>query len=311
MVVSTYGRGLYVLRDITPLEQADQVDADGARRSSTRRGPAFRDGRSGSAEFLYTLKAASKRPRDARDPRSDRAPSSGRSTGPARAGLNRVDVGPALRAAGAGRAAHDAARQPAHLGRAAVQGARRRGRSCTGASSRPQRLGPLAAPGQYTVRMTVGGQTVTAAVRRRQGPGDPGHGVGPRGVDRRAGPHPRRHERDGRDDQPARGDAQADRGPAEGERRQEGRVEQALRDLDRKMMDVELQLLTRTDLHSDDKWYVEAYKVYMNLVWLAGVVGTGAGDVAGGADYRPTDASLQCWPASRRTWPRRRPPSRR
>ena len=49
---------------------------------------------------------------------------------------------------------------------------------------------------------------------------------------------------------------------------------------------------SRTDLHSDDKWYVEKYKVYMNLVWLSGEVGTGAGDVAGGADYRPTDAQV-------------------
>jgi len=56
---------------------------------------------------------------------------------------------------------------------------------------------------------------------------------------------------------------------------------------------VELRLLSKTDLHSDDKWYVEAYKIYMNLVWLNGVVGSGAGDVAGGADYRPTDASLE------------------
>ena len=31
----------------------------------------------------------------------------------------------------------------------------------------------------------------------------------------------------------------------------------------------------------------------MNLVWLSGVVGSGAGDVQGGADFRPTDASLQ------------------
>jgi hypothetical protein len=70
-------------------------------------------------------------------------------------------------------------------------------------------------------------------------------------------------------------------------------AESALRGLDGKLMKVELQLLTRTEMHSDDKWYVEAYKVYMNLVWLNGVVGTGAGDVAGGADRRPTDASLQ------------------
>ena len=67
----------------------------------------------------------------------------------------------------------------------------------------------------------------------------------------------------------------------------------ALRDLDARIMNAELQLLSRTELHSDDKWYVEAYRIYMNLVWLSGVVGTGAGDVAGGADYRPTEASVE------------------
>ena len=64
-------------------------------------------------------------------------------------------------------------------------------------------------------------------------------------------------------------------------------------ELDKKMLDVELQLLSRTELHSDDKWYVEAYKVYMNLIWHYGMIGTGAGDVAGGADYRPTVASMK------------------
>jgi hypothetical protein len=37
---------------------------------------------------------------------------------------------------------------------------------------------------------------------------------------------------------------------------------------------------------------VEAYKIYMNLIWLYGAVGTGAGDEAGGADYRPTDTQI-------------------
>jgi hypothetical protein len=62
--------------------------------------------------------------------------------------------------------------------------------------------------------------------------------------------------------------------------------------MDGKLLDVELRLLSRTDLHSDDKWYVESYRIYMNLVWLSGEIGTGAGDVAGGAEFRPTDASL-------------------
>ena len=66
----------------------------------------------------------------------------------------------------------------------------------------------------------------------------------------------------------------------------------ALHEMDKKMLDVELRLLSRSDLHSDDKWYVESYKVYQNLIWLNGVVNSGAGDVAGGADERPTDASV-------------------
>ncbi len=44
---------------------------------------------------------------------------------------------------------------------------------------------------------------------------------------------------------------------------------------------------------SDDKYFQQAYKVYMNLLWLNGEVGPGAGDVAGGADFRPTDTSVQ------------------
>jgi len=38
--------------------------------------------------------------------------------------------------------------------------------------------------------------------------------------------------------------------------------------------------------------YVEAYHLYMNLIWLNGVIGFGAGDVAGGAEYRPTAAAM-------------------
>jgi hypothetical protein len=68
-------------------------------------------------------------------------------------------------------------------------------------------------------------------------------------------------------------------------------VAAALDALNRKMLDVELRLVSPEDLNSDDKYYTERYRVYMNLIWLSGEVGSGAGDVAGGADTRPTDAS--------------------
>ena len=70
-------------------------------------------------------------------------------------------------------------------------------------------------------------------------------------------------------------------------------LEKPLMDLDKKIFDVELQLVTRQDLRSDDKYFVDAYKVYMNLLWLGGAVGLGAGDEAGGADYKPRDVALR------------------
>jgi hypothetical protein len=58
------------------------------------------------------------------------------------------------------------------------------------------------------------------------------------------------------------------------------------------MYDTELHFLSRTEMHSDDKWYVEKYRLYMNLVWLLAELGGGGGDVAGGVAYRPTDAAV-------------------
>ena len=119
VVVSTYGRGLYQLRDITRLEQQDLADANAAAFLYQPR-PGFRQPRSGSAEFLYSLKAAIDKVK-AGDRRAGRR----RDPDARRHGTRRPqsrDVGPAVRRAGAGRAAHDSARQPAHLGGGAVQG---------------------------------------------------------------------------------------------------------------------------------------------------------------------------------------------
>jgi hypothetical protein len=70
-------------------------------------------------------------------------------------------------------------------------------------------------------------------------------------------------------------------------------VQKALVDLDKRMMDVELKMLSRSDMNSDDKYYVEPFSLYMALIWLNGTVGNGAGDVAGGSDYAPTEASVE------------------
>ena len=63
----------------------------------------------------------------------------------------------------------------------------------------------------------------------------------------------------------------------------------ATEDLDKKLQTIEYRLASPALLNSDDKYFVEPYKVYLNLIWLNAEVGTGGGDVAGGADFAPTD----------------------
>jgi hypothetical protein len=63
-------------------------------------------------------------------------------------------------------------------------------------------------------------------------------------------------------------------------------------DFDKKLFDIESKLLEPAQMTSDDKYFQQAYRVYMNLIWLNGEVGPGAGDVAGGTDFRPTDTSV-------------------
>ena len=69
-------------------------------------------------------------------------------------------------------------------------------------------------------------------------------------------------------------------------------IEVALNGLYDALYNTELHYLSRTEMHSDDKWYVEKYRLYLNLVWLLAEVGGRGGDVFGGAGYRPTDASV-------------------
>jgi hypothetical protein len=70
-------------------------------------------------------------------------------------------------------------------------------------------------------------------------------------------------------------------------------VVKSLKDLDKAIWDVEVKLVSRSEIHSDDKYFPEAYKVYMNLIWLSGGVGQGAADEAGSIDYKPTDTQMQ------------------
>jgi hypothetical protein len=82
-----------------------------------------------------------------------------------------------------------------------------------------------------------------------------------------------------------------DRKPMAGQNAKEALLK-AMNAIDQKMQEVEYQLITRADALSDDKYFQTAYKLYMNFIWLNGEIGTGAGDVAGGADYGPTETAI-------------------
>ena len=59
------------------------------------------------------------------------------------------------------------------------------------------------------------------------------------------------------------------------------------------MRALEYRLVSQALQNSDDKYFVEPYKVYLNLLWLNAEVGTGGGDVAGSADFAPNENQLQ------------------
>jgi len=59
------------------------------------------------------------------------------------------------------------------------------------------------------------------------------------------------------------------------------------------LQSIEHKLDSQSLLDSDDKSFVEPYQLYLNLIWLNAEVGTGGGDVVGGADFAPTDTQLE------------------
>ena len=71
--------------------------------------------------------------------------------------------------------------------------------------------------------------------------------------------------------------------------RTRARMSAAVNAMDEKIQAVEYQLMSRALAPSDDKIYASAYKDYYNLLWLNSEIGSGAGDVAGGEDFGPTD----------------------
>ena len=289
VVVSTYGRGIYVLRDITRLEQSDKVVADADVFLYEPR-PGVREARSGRVDLVYALKAA---PKDSVKVEIVDAKGTVVRTMRAmgRAGENlatwdlrgdppvRVDLrttppdNPHIWEEP--RFKGKDVRPITHWG---IQG--------------PIATGPLVMDGRYSARITADGKSATQSFTVLRDP----ELTTPQAEILAS----TQTQTKIRDDMDAAADIinKIEKMRKQIEDRLKGdtakaELKAALQGIDKKLLDIELVLLSKSDFYSDDKYYVEPFHVYLNLIWLSGEVGSGAGDVAGGAEFRPTDASLQ------------------
>jgi len=287
VVVSTYGRGLFILRDIAPLE--DEKVAASTPMHLYAPHPGYRQARSGQADITFSLAKASATP-----VRVEILDSTGTTIrtikARTRAGYNRL----------AWDLRYDPPKEAQLLTVAPdnpyiFEDSRFKGKPWRPVTHwgirEPQTTGPLAAPGHYSVRLTVAGATATQPIeilKDQKITSSPADLLASTRTQIRI-----------RDDMNVTVDLinklETMRKRIETERAAnagKSDVLTRLDALDRKMLDVEHQLVSHSDLNSDDKYYVETDKIYLNLIWLNAEVGSGGGDVAGGAEFRPTQTSL-------------------
>jgi photosystem II stability/assembly factor-like uncharacterized protein len=290
VVVSTYGRGLYVLDNITPLEQATPATTDAAAHLFTPR-PAYRWTQRGRATIDYSVKgtpaggvqlqvldADGKVVRDLRTTPHD--------------GLNRVSWDLRYEAPRLIAMRTTPAENPHIWDEPRFQGKDTRPVTHWGLDQ--AQVGPIVVPGKYTVKLTVDGQSSSQPIEILR---DPKIASTVADLDLSV-----RLQLRLRDNISATADMV---NSLEVMRKQLEDVTKSIKDdpskaallkqvaeMEKKLYDVEATLLEPAQMTSDDKYFQQAYRVYMNLIWLNGEVGPGAGDVAGGADFPPTDTSV-------------------
>jgi photosystem II stability/assembly factor-like uncharacterized protein len=289
VVVSTYGRGVYIMHDITRLEQQDQVMA-GADVYLLEPRPGVRRARSGRVDLYYQLKAA---PKDS--VKVEILDTKGavvrtmREQGRAGTNLAVWDLrsDPPLRV--------DLRTTPPddpHIWEEPRFKSKNVRPITHWGIENPIANGPLVLDGKYSARITADGKSSMQSFTVLRDPE-----IATTEADISWSTQAQTKIRDDMDSAAVIiNDIEVMRRQIEDRLRGDtarAEVRAALQGVDKKLLDIELVLLSKSDFFSDDKYYVEPFHVYLNLIWLSGEVGTGAGDVAGGAEFRPTDASLQ------------------
>jgi len=285
LAVATYGRGLWILRDIWQMEQGDQGDST-AELKLYKPIPATRTAEGGAARFVFELKSAPTSPItvDVLDS-SGAVINTSQVTG--RVGLQETtwnllypppdDV--VLRSIPP---------DDPHIWEQGRWQGRERPIDHWGLGAANWR--PRAIPGKYTVRMTLNGKQYSQpfdVIRDVTMPASDAELTESFGLQRRI--ITLMNEVADKINK-----IEIMRMQVEDLRKahaSDAALDRDLAALYKKMYDTELNFLSRTEMHSDDKWYVEKYKVYFNLIWLLAEVGGGGGDVMGGAGYRPTNAA--------------------
>lgn len=155
-------------------------------------------------------------------------------------------------------------------------------------------VGPIAAPGTYTLRLTVNGQTYTQPLEVILPPNSP---ATPTEI--QSSVRTQLRVRDAISNvadmanqiewmrKMLEDDLKAQASNADLVTKMNG--------IDKKLETVENILISPWNRLSDDKYYVHSYALYLNLIWFNGEIGTGAGDVAGAGDYGMTETALGLW----------------
>ena len=326
LVISTYGRGLYILDDITPLEQIAKHRPDAAVVFFEPR-TTYRFVRGAHAMLNFSLGRAIKDPieveiLDAQGSvvRKLEARDGGL------VGINRIKWD--LR--------YDSPRVIA-LRTVAPDNSRiweeprfrdADSRPIIHWGSRPAEVGPIAAPGTYSVHLKVDGKSYTQPLTILTDPHSPGSGsdidlsvrtllrirddisrvsdvvnqmewlrkqievfkMMIRPAKQQDKPKPLlAEEGDELEPEPA---AAPPLVLNDVQQRQRTQLQTAAEDMDRKLEAVESRLVSQALRNSDDKYFVEPDGVYLDLIWLNAEVGTGGGDVAGSADFAPSETQL-------------------
>ena len=292
LVLSTYGRGLYIMEDITPLEQGLMEDAapTAAEIHFVAPRPAYRTVQ-GQARALMSFVAKSAAKGQAQAEIFDAKGASVRKL-PAltvHVGLNRFSWDLHYEAPRLVALRTTPPENPHIWEEPRFQNQETRAITHWGLAQ--AEVGPIAAPGKYTVKLTVDGQTYSQTLEILRPPDSHGSDADLQSSVKL--------QLKVRDDITLVSDMT---NQLEWMRRQlEEQVKQsagkdtllkAMNGIDARMQEVEYQLITRADALSDDKYFQTAYNLYQNFLWLNGEIGTGAGDVQGSADYGPTETAI-------------------